>query len=99
MSKNRSPNSDWLTGGVLESPVTVGTTAVPLPATAHVHRRHIEIFNNSGSGIFLGGAGVTITRGIPLPNGGNRSFSLDVGVLIYAIAASNNLDIRVLEGW
>ena len=98
-SSNAMPVSDWLTKGILETPVTVGVTATALPATAASDRRHISIYNNSGSTIFLGSAAVTVARGFPLPNGGTFSISLDAAVVIYGICSAADKNVRVLEGW
>lgn len=84
----------------LQQQITVGTTAVALPASSLANRRALLIQNNSSVSIFIGSATVTTsgaTGGIEVPK--NSSFQLEVGpaCVMYAIAGSAGNNIRVLE--
>jgi len=91
-------NINSLRGVPLSTVVTVGTTAVPLPATALSQRRSLLVFNNSGSPIFIGGADVTVANGMPVMDQG-YSPPIDAGqyMKVYAIAETNGNEVRVLE--
>ena len=97
-SGNRKPISDWLEGSILATSVTVGTVAVPLPATSLANRRYIDIYNGSGQTIYLGDATVTTGHGRTLLTGESKDYWLDAGNVIWGIAAQDNLDVRCLEG-
>ena len=78
---------------------TIGTTLTKLPSYGQLfNRRSIQLYNNSGNTVYIGGSDVTIGNGIPVPA---SSFStiLDIGynMILYGIAASNGNDVRVLE--
>ncbi len=88
---------DWLTGVILATAVTVGTTPTVLPATSLVHRRFITIVNNSGATIYLGGVNVQVGQGIPLVANASYSINLDAAALIYAVEATGSRNVRVLE--
>ena len=85
-------------GTVLATAVTVTTTLTPLPGTALADRRSMTIYNNGSVSIFVGGANVTSSTGIPVA-AGTYGPSLDAGPLniIYAVTASSSADVRVLE--
>lgn len=92
---NDSPNIS-----VLATKVTVGTSAVALPATALAGRRDIIIKNASNNAVFLGGAAVTAsgaTEGVKLEKGGSVSMRLGEFAILYAIAGSAGNDIEVME--
>jgi hypothetical protein len=88
-----------LEGFVVSTDNTVGTTAVTLPNYGQLfNRRSMLIFNNSANTIYIGGSGVTVATGIPVPT---NSFapSLDAGydLRVYGIASQGGNDVRVIE--
>lgn len=91
-------NINGLRGYTKTTAITVGTTAVECPATRLEHRRSVIIFNNSANTIYIGGNDVTTNNGLPVPS---ESYSppIDAGetMAVYAIAASSDNNIRVLE--
>jgi hypothetical protein len=86
-------------GTVLATAITVTTSLTPLPGTALADRRSMTLYNNSAATtIFVGGANVTSSSGIPVP-AGTYGPSLDAGPLniVYAVTSSGSADTRVLE--
>lgn len=81
----------------LSSEVTVGTTAVALPATALAGRKKLTIKNISNNEIFIGGSGVVVGSGVPVAKGGSYSEEVGEGCVLYAIAGSAGNAVRVLE--
>lgn len=78
---------------------TVGTTVVSLPQYGQLfNRRALVIYNNSASTIYIGGSDVTTSNGLPVP-AGSYSPPIDAGydLIVYGIAASGGLDVRVIE--
>ena len=63
--------------------VSVGTTEVQVATSGFVLFR-----NDSGSTVYFGNKGVTVSDGFPLPNGSERSFVLDKNVKLYAVSNS-----------
>lgn len=96
-TQNISPVGDWLTGAVLSTSVTVGTTPTALPATSLAHRRLIIVYNTSGATIYVGNANVIVGNGLPIANNASLSLNLDVGVILYGIEAAGNRTIIVFE--
>jgi hypothetical protein len=78
--------------------ITVGTTAIPLPANPLENRRALVVHNNSNSTIYLGQAGVTIANGLPLLTSEKIAFDIQgyPNVTVYAIAASS-VELRIME--
>lgn len=92
---NDSPNIS-----VLATKVTVGATAVPLPAVALAGRRDIVLKNASSNPVWLGGAAVTTsgaTEGVKLEKGGSYSARLGEFAIMYAIASGAGNDVEVME--
>lgn len=87
-----------LKGPVLSTAVNVGTTATPLPGSPLQYRRAVVVFNNGANTIYLGGANVTTSNGMPVP-AATYAPALDSGVgsIIYGIVASGTVEARVLE--
>src|SRR3972149_5918892 len=82
--------------GLDTTAVTVGTSAVALPASTLTDRKTIFLQNNSNTTIYLGGSAVTTADGIKVLKG--DSFSIDIGsVVLYAIAGSAGNEVRVME--
>lgn len=90
-------NINSLRGVPLSTLVTVGTQPTPLPATPITQRRSLLIFNDSGETLYIGGANVTTSNGLPVLD---QSYSppIDAGeyMKIYGIMASGG-DVRVFE--
>ncbi len=86
-----------LGGFAQSSNVTVASTPTALPSTPLANRRTLILYNNSANTIYLGGADVNTTNGLPVVA---TSFSpaIDAGanMIIYAIADSDS-ETRVLE--
>jgi len=83
-------------GSMQTTAVTVGTSAVALPASTLTDRKTIFLQNNSNTTIYLGGSAVTTADGIKVLKG--DSFSIDIGsVVLYAIAGSAGNEVRVME--
>lgn len=85
---------------ILQQVVTVGTTAVALPAAALANRKSIMVQMLSGGQLYVGSATVTntgATRGIQLGKGG--FVNLDVGPtpVVFGIADAAGKDVAVLE--
>lgn len=85
---------------ILQQVVTVGTTAVQLPATPLANREAMMIQMLSGGQLYIGSATVTnsgATRGIRLGNGGFVNLDVSDDVLVYGIADAANKDVAILE--
>ena len=91
-------NINALAGVGLTSLVTVGGTAVPLPATPVANRRSMIIFNNDATNIvYIGGPNVTTANGLPiLPQSFSPSIDAGNNMIIYAISGGS-VDVRVME--
>ncbi len=84
---------------VLQQIVTVGTTAVALPATPLTGRKTLMVQMLSSGQLYLGSATVTnsgATRGFQLGNGGYAAFDIG-GLSLYGIANAAGKDVAVLE--
>ncbi len=90
-------NINSLRGVPKSSVLTVSTQPTALPATALEQRRSLIIYNNSSNMIYLGGADVTISNGMPIP-ASSYSPPIDAGqyMIVYAIAGSTS-EVRCLE--
>jgi hypothetical protein len=78
--------------------VSVATTATDLTATSITGASYerMLIYNNGSATIYVGGANVTTSNGLPVAPGA----SLGVGARaeVYGIVASGTVEARVLEG-
>jgi len=88
-------------GGTVKSrAITVNaTTPTPLPDEVLAYRRSLVIYNNSSTVIlYVGGSDVTATNGMPVPPS-SYSPSFDAGpkMIVYGIAASSTINVRVIE--
>lgn len=84
----------------LQQIVTVGTTAVALPATPMANRTSMFIQMLSSGQLYLGSSTVTnsgSTRGIQIGNGGYVNVDVGPGNLVYGIASGANKDVAVWE--
>lgn len=90
--------SQMLTNLVLQTAVTVTTSATKLPTTNLTSRKLIVIYNNSAQIVYLGNAAVTTTDGLPVPVGQTITIDADENVDLYAIATAGTANIRLLEG-
>jgi hypothetical protein len=83
--------------GLLASAVTVGTSAVALPASALAGRTRLLIQNRGGQSIFVGHSGVTTSTGIEVTKGATLALEAGPAVAFYGISGSAGNDIRVVE--
>lgn len=87
-----------LAGSVLATAVTVGTSAVALPASPLSGRRTLLVQSDISNSayIYVGGSGVTSSTGIILTSG--QTVALDVaGAAVYAIAGAASQTVRIIE--
>lgn len=89
---NDSPNI-----AVNSQAVTVGTSAIPLPATALAGRRRIMIQNTSSNDIYVGPSGVTTSTGMRVVKGATLSLEIGEHVVLYGIAGSAGNSIVAFE--
>ncbi len=90
-------NHPIVSTGASSTAVTVTTTAGALPATAKSGRMSLIVYNNCASTVYIGGASVTSSNGLPLVEGASISFDLSDSAAIYGRMASGTCDVRVLE--
>ena len=83
---------------IVQSNVSVATSATKLPSIPLVRRKFIVIFNNSSAIIYIGDATVTTANGFPLYPTSQLSIAIEDGIDIYAVVGSSTADIRLLEG-
>jgi hypothetical protein len=84
----------------LQQIVTVGTTALPLPASPLANRTSMFVQMLSSGQLYLGSATVTnsgATRGIQLGNGGFVTVEVAPGNLVYGVANAAGKDVAVWE--
>lgn len=84
----------------LQQIVTVGTTAVALPASALTNRTSMFVQMLSSGQLYLGSATVTnsgATRGLNLGNGGYVSLDVGPSNAVYGIANAAGKDVLVWE--
>jgi hypothetical protein len=85
---------------ILQQVITVGTTAVQLPAASLANRKSLMVQMLSGGQLYVGSATVTstgATRGIQLGKGGFVNFDVGPSVAVYGIADAAGKDVAVLE--
>lgn len=90
-------DQDRLDGSITNGTVAVGTSATLLPATKAPGRKTWLAYNDGTATVYLGGASVTATTGIPM---GTSAFSpsIDLGnALVYGITAGGNGTVRIME--
>lgn len=93
-----------LDGVVLATVVSVGTSAVPLPASALSNRRTIIVQADSANtaSIYIGGSAVTAdaasTGGLVLDKGESLALDAASGDIVYAIGGASSQKVRCLEG-
>lgn len=93
-------NINGLQGFAKTTAATVDTTLTPLPTYGQLNnRRSIIIFNNSSSTtIYVGGSDVDSNNGLPvLAQTYSPAIDAGVSMIVYAVTASGNADIRVME--
>jgi hypothetical protein len=84
----------------LQQVVSVGTTAIQLPASSLPNRTSMFIQMLSSGTLFLGSATVTnsgATRGLSIGNGGFVSLDAGPSNLVYGIASAAGKDVMVWE--
>lgn len=79
------------------SAVSVTNVATDLVPTDLVNRKRIIIQNNDNKAIFVGDSAVTSSNGVRVSAGSSAEFSASEQCDLYAITASGNADVRVLE--
>lgn len=85
---------------VLQQVITVGTTAVALPATPLAARKNLMIQMLSGGSLYIGSSTVTssgATRGPLLGRGGFVTLDVSDDIDVYGIADAAGKDVAVLE--
>ena len=91
---------DIANGANLQQVVTVGTSAVQLPASSLANRSSMMIQMLSGGQLYLGSSTVTnsgATRGFLLGNGGFVSLDVGPACAIYGVANAAGKDVMVWE--
>lgn len=91
---------DIANGANLQQIVTVGTSAVQLPATSLANRSSMMIQMLSGGQLYLGSATVTnsgSTRGFLLGNGGFVSLDVGPACAVYGVANAAGKEVLVWE--
>jgi len=84
----------------LQQVITVGTTAVALPASPLANRSTMFVQMLSSGQLYLGSATVTnsgSTRGLQLGSGGFASLDVSPGNLVYGVANAAGKDVMVWE--
>lgn len=84
----------------LQQVISVGTTAVALPASPLANRSNMFVQLLSGGQLYLGSATVTnsgATRGLQLGQGGFATLAVGPSNLVYGVASSANRDVMVWE--
>lgn len=85
--------------GLRPQAITVGVTAIALPANPLEFRRALVIHNASSNTIYIGDSSVTTSNGLPLI--ANEKIAIDIqshaGMTIYGIAGTGGNDVRILE--
>jgi hypothetical protein len=84
----------------LQQIITVGTTAVALPAAPLANRSSMFVQMLSSGQLYLGSATVTnsgATRGLQLGNGGFATLTVAPGNLVFGVANAANKDVVVWE--
>ena len=87
-----------LAGRLVNTAISVGTTAIALPTTAANGRITMSVHNAGSVIVYVGGASVTTANGLPLEVGEKLAFDLDANVVLYGVVASGTADVRILEG-
>jgi catalase (peroxidase I) len=89
---NDAPNVNLLAQGI-----TVGTSAVALPATSLAGRTRLMIQNRGGQSVFVGGSGVAISSGMEVTKGATMTLEAGPALIFYAISGSAGNDVRIIE--
>lgn len=84
-------------GTVRASVVAVGTSPVALPGTALGNRERMTVFNAGSAVVYLGGAGVTASDGLPVLPGAAWVLETGPDAAWFAIAQTGTQAVRVLE--
>lgn len=87
-------------GGVINSTGTsILTTPTPIPGSPNLdNRRSIIVYNNSNRTVYLGGANVSVTNGLPIASGTySPPIEAGEGMTLYGIASTAGADVRALE--
>jgi hypothetical protein len=82
---------------LLAAAITVGTTAVALPASPLAGRTRLLIQNRGGQSIFVGGSSVTTSSGMEVTKGATMTLEAGPALAFYAISGSPGNDIRIIE--
>lgn len=89
--------SDAPSSAILSTSVTVGLTAVALPAAPLTGRSRLQIQNRGNKSIFIGSSAVVVGDGLEIAPGATESLECTDGVLVYAISGTASQNVRVLE--
>ena len=96
-----SVSQSFTDGSVLATTITVlaSGSATLLPTSALSDRRRVTLKNKGQAVVYVGGAGVTATKGLPLEIGEQLDLSIGPNALVYGVVAAGDtdVDVRVLE--
>ena len=89
----------YANSSVQSSAVVVGTTATLLPAIKLNGRKKLHIYNDNQDVLYIGGSGVTVDNGLPIPSGLEPPLHpLDIGAAdIYGVYPSGSGTVRLME--
>lgn len=85
----------FLNSPITTAPLAVGTTAVPLTATVDAQFRAFTLCPTNGD-VYLGGASVTSTNGIPIRSGQTLTLATKEIQGYFVVAGSGTVDVRFL---
>jgi hypothetical protein len=87
-----------LQGLARTSTIPVGIKPTKLPAITLRNRQIVQIYNDSASIIYVGGADVTVETGIPVfQNKLSQQYPVGSTLELYAIAEKEGQNVRVIE--
>lgn len=89
--------SEVPSASILSSSLTVGLTAVALPASPLAGRSRLQIQNSGNKSIFIGASGVAVGTGLEIAPGATESLECTDGVIVYGISGTAGQNVRVLE--
>lgn len=90
-------NHPIVSTGARSLSTTVDNGATAIPASAKSGRMSLILLNNCASTVYLGGASVTSSNGLPLIAGASISFDISDAAIVYGIMASGDCDVRSFE--
>jgi len=94
-----NPEDFSVSVGLRTATISVGASALPLPANPLEFRRALVVHNNGSADVFLGDSTVTAGDGLPLAAGEKIAFDIqgNPNVEVYAISGGGTIDVRIME--